>query len=200
VSRRTTSLPAGYFEAIYQRDADPWGFASSDYEREKYAATLQALPRVSYRHGLEIGCSIGVLTSQLAARCERLLAIDAVEAALNQARERCGGDPGVTFQRMEVPSRLPDGSFDLLVLSEVAYYWDVGDLMLMAGFAEGAIEAGGDIILVHWTGETDYPLTGDEAAQRFIAAVAPSTQVVHQSRAELYRLDVLRRLGQQPAP
>ena len=40
VSRPQGSLPAGYFEAIYRRIADPWRFASSDYEREKYAATL----------------------------------------------------------------------------------------------------------------------------------------------------------------
>ena len=27
---------------------------------------------------------------------------------------------------------------------------------------------GGDIVLVHWLGTTDYPLTGDEAAELFI--------------------------------
>ena len=76
MSRRKASLPSAYFEAIYQADADPWRFATSDYEREKYAATLAALPLQAYRSGFEVGCSIGVLTSQLARRCDRLLAVD----------------------------------------------------------------------------------------------------------------------------
>ena len=67
----------------------------------------------------------------------------------------------------------------------------------MAAFAGQAVEPGGDIVLVHWTGETDYPLTGDEAAQRFIDATATLTCIVHQDRAELYRIDVLQRLGEQ---
>ena len=90
-------------------------------------------------------------------------------------------------------------SFDLLVLSEVIYYWSIADLERMAAFADRAVEPGGDMVLVHWTGETDYPLTGDEAAQRFLAATAPFTRVVLQDRAEFYRIDVLRRLGQRPS-
>ena len=76
-----SSLPAAYFAALYQADADPWRFASSDYERRKYAATLAALPRRAYRREFEVGCSIGVLTSQLARRCEHLLAVDVVDTA-----------------------------------------------------------------------------------------------------------------------
>ena len=63
----------------------------------------------------------------------------------------------------------------------------------MAAFAVQAVEPGGDIVLVHWTGETDYPLTGDEAAQLFIDATAPFTRIVRQDRAEFYRIDVLQR-------
>lgn len=196
MSRPESSLPAAYFAALYQADADPWRFASSDYERRKYAATLAALPRQAYRRGFEVGCSIGVLTSQLARRCDHLLAVDVADQALAQARARCAGQPGVRLERMEVPSQLPDSSFDLLLLSEVVYYWSVGDLERMAAFAGRAVEPGGDIVLVHWTGGTDYPLTGDEAAQRFIAATAWATRILHQDRTELYRIDVLQRLGQ----
>lgn len=141
-----------------------------------------------------------MLTSQLARRCDRLLAVDSVAAALSQARTRCRGYPGLRFELMEVPKQLPDGPFDLLVLSEVVYYWSVVDLERMAAFAMQAVEAGGDIVLVHWTGETDYPLTGDEAAQLFIDATASCTRIVHQHRAELYRIDVLQRVGQQVPP
>ena len=42
--RPAASLPASYFDAIYERDADPWRFRTSAYERAKYDATLAALP------------------------------------------------------------------------------------------------------------------------------------------------------------
>jgi hypothetical protein len=47
---------------------------------------------------------------------------------------------------------------------------------------------------VHWTGPTDYPLSGDEAAELFIAGVAPFMQVRRQDRTADYRLDLLRRI------
>ena len=94
-----------------------------------------------------------------------------------------------------MPRELPAGPFDLLLLSEVLYYWSTGDLGLIAAFVERAVTPEGDIILVHWTGETDYPLSGDDAAQHFIAAT-PFTRIVLQDRAELYRIDVLQRRGQ----
>lgn len=200
MSRRKATLPSTYFAALYQADPDPWRFATSDYEREKYAATLAALPLQGYRSGFEVGCSIGVLTGQLARRCDRLLAVDSVAAVLSQAQARCAGFPGLRFEVMEVPKELPDGPFDLLVLSEVVYYWSVADLERMAAFAVRAVEPGGDIVLVHWTGETDYPLTGDEAAQLFIDATMPFTRIVRQNRAEFYRIDVLQRVGQQILP
>ena len=37
------SLSAEYFERLYAKDPDPWRFASSEYERRKYAASLRAL-------------------------------------------------------------------------------------------------------------------------------------------------------------
>ena len=39
MSRRTASIPADYFNTLYARDPDPWQFATSPYEAEKYAAT-----------------------------------------------------------------------------------------------------------------------------------------------------------------
>ena len=200
MSRPASSLPASYFEAIYQADPDPWRFASSEYEREKYRATLAALPNAVYARGLEVGCSIGVLTRQLAQRCDRLLAIDCVEPVLVEARERCAGLPGVEFVRMELPRQLPAGPFDLLMLSEVAYYWSTRDLELVAEFARQAVTPGGDIVLVHWTGVTDYPLSGDEAAQRFIDATHAFAWPLLHARAEHYRIDLLRCSQAHPPP
>src|ERR1700761_3998891 len=94
----------GYFDRLYADDPDPWNFASSEYEREKYAATIAALPPGRFARALEVGCSIGVLTRLLAVRCEALLAVDVAESALLQAEERCSDQPWVTFARMAVPA------------------------------------------------------------------------------------------------
>src|SRR4051812_50160637 len=74
MSRRQSSIPARYFDELYAGERDPWEFETSAYEQAKYDATLAALPRPLYRRGLEIGCSIGVLTARLAGRCASLVA------------------------------------------------------------------------------------------------------------------------------
>ena len=192
MSRHPTSLSPAYFDRLYAADPDPWQFATSDYEREKYAATLAALPRERYASILEVGCSVGVLTRQLAARGDALQALDVSPMALDQARERCAALPHVRFAEARVPTNWPAGTFDLVVLSEVVYYLDRGDVDALALRVAGSVAVQADIILVHWLGETDYPLTDDEAAERFIAAAAPFARVERRSRAEGYRLDVLR--------
>jgi hypothetical protein len=52
------TLDASFFDAAYAWGPDPWNLAS-DYEREKYAITLKALPKQHYESALEVGCSIG---------------------------------------------------------------------------------------------------------------------------------------------
>jgi trans-aconitate methyltransferase len=113
-----------------------------------------------------VGCSIGVLTAQLAERCDRLLALDVAEAALAQARIRC---PGVRFERRVIPQDWPGGRFDLILLSEMLYYLDAAGIRETARRAAGALQPGGCILLVHYLGKTDYPTTGDEAAGLFLA-------------------------------
>ncbi len=190
--RPPRSLAPDYFETLYAADPDPWRFATSGYERAKYAATLAGLPHPRYSQALEVGCSIGVLTAELAARCDRLVAIDAAAAPLREARRRCASLPQVEFHQMAVPRDWPPGGFDLILLSEVVYYLNMPDLRRLASHAEASLRPGGHLLLVHWTGETDYPLSGDAAARAFIAA-CPFAPVLHQSRAEQYRLDLLRR-------
>ena len=186
MTRRTASIDPAYFEQLYASDPDPWRFATSGYEREKYAATLAALPQRRFPQTLEVGCSIGVLTAQLAGQCDRLLALDVVDAALDQARQRC---PAVKFEKRRIPDEWPNGAFDLIVFSEVLYYLDRTGIEQAAHRATAALTSGGCILLVHYLGGTDYPTTGDEAAEYFIAAsgLSPGRQL----RAEMYRIDRL---------
>jgi SAM-dependent methyltransferase len=169
VSRRSTTIEPGWFDGLYRADPDPWRFKTSEYEREKYGATLAALSRPRYAHGLEIGCAIGILTRQLATRCDHLLAVDASSVALETARAECATCPNVDFSCRMVPSGFPEGRFVVILLSEVLYYLVAGDLAAVAQRCFDALEPGGEIVLCHWLGETDYPLSGQQASDLFVA-------------------------------
>ena len=190
------SLGTEYFESLYQTDPDPWGFETSTYEAVKYAATLAALPQPRYRNAFEIGGSIGVLTAQLAARCAALLSIDISPTAQAQAVQRCRHLPQVRFELMNVPQRYPDQTFDLVLLSEVGYYWCWEDLARSQQLIYDSLELGGTLILVHWTGEVpDYPLDGDTVHNAFAEFAHGRLRHCSAQRTERYRLDVYERLG-----
>jgi cyclopropane fatty-acyl-phospholipid synthase-like methyltransferase len=193
MERAVQTLEPAYFDGIYAASSDPWRFASSAYELSKYALTLEALPRERYRKALEIGCSIGVLTQELASRCDSLLAVDASAAPLKAARRRCAGLKTVRFEQMFVPEQWPAGTFDLVLLSEVVYYLDAGDVRRLASNVTDATPPGADVVLVHWVGVTDYPLSGDEAANLFITATNGSCTLERSERHRRFRLDVLTR-------
>jgi cyclopropane fatty-acyl-phospholipid synthase-like methyltransferase len=184
-------MEPAYFDAIYASEPDPWKFASSAYERGKYRITTAALPKSRYASALEIGCSIGVLTKSLALRCNSLLAIDAAIAPLNEARRQCAEFSSARFEQMFVPEQWPDGAFDLIILSEVVYYLHAKDVARLASRVTKALAQEGNVVLVHWTGETDYPLTGDEASELFINLMDQTARVVRQDRYRAFRLDVL---------
>ncbi|MEN2787274.1 class I SAM-dependent DNA methyltransferase [Sphingomonas qilianensis] len=183
------SLQPGYFDQLYAADPDPWRMESSAYEDAKYSATLAALPRAHYPRAIEIGCSVGVLTARLAARCDDLLALDVARAALDRAAQRCHGLP-VRFALSTLPETPPPGRFDLIVLSEVLYYFDSAGVARLAAAVSAMAAPDADIVLVHWLGETpDYPLTGEEAVAAFKSAGA--WQVRQRARTPDYRLDLL---------
>jgi cyclopropane fatty-acyl-phospholipid synthase-like methyltransferase len=188
MTRRTETIAPGYFEALYLADPDPWRFATSAYEQEKYAASLAALPPRRFSTALEVGCSIGIFTRQLSARCDHLLALDVSDSALAQARRTCAGLP-VTFENRRIPGEWPAGTFDLIVLSEVLYYLAAEDVRRTAALAVAALNRPGMILLVHYLGGTDYPLTGDEAAHIF--ATASGLRTGFAASAPLYRIDML---------
>ena len=192
-SDQPNTLDSTYFDKVYGANEDPWAFASSPYERAKYADTLAALPAAHYARAFEIGCSIGVLTAQLAPRCGQLLSVDVSEAALAQARQRCASLPQVLFERLQVPDEFPEGQFDLIVLSEVGYYWSPADLARAADQLLAALRPGAQLLLVHWTPVVpDYPQTGDEVHEFFLRKTGPQGPLrhLHGHRADTYRLDL----------
>ena len=188
------SLSSRYFDDVYRANPDPWGFTTSPYEAAKYTATLAALPRALYPAAFEAGCSIGVLTAQLAGRCGELLSADISERALAAARERCAGLSNVRFEQRTLPGEFPVGPFDLILVSEVGYYLAMPDLLTFRERAINALAPGGHLLLVHWTPLVhDYPLTGDEVHETFLATADSPLRHLTGRREEKYRLDLFER-------
>jgi len=157
------SLDQGYFDGMYAASADPWGFASRWYEARKYALSLALLPRERYGHAFEPGCSIGVLTELLAPRCDQLLACDVAAAAVDSAARRTASLGNVRVGRMDILRDWPPGKFDLIVFSEVLYYYAGEDLNRVLDRAAAALRPDGNLLAVHWRHPVaDYPRSGDE--------------------------------------
>ncbi|MBB2202045.1 class I SAM-dependent DNA methyltransferase [Gluconacetobacter tumulisoli] len=189
------SWPGSIFARLYEDHPDPWGFETREYERRKYARTLAALGGRHFDFALELGCSIGVMTAELASCCDRILAVDVAEAALRRARTRCRDWPAVSFHQGQLPDAFPalaSGSCDLILVSELLYFLSPEDIGLLADRVLAVRRPDASILLVNWTGETNTPCTGDEAADLFIrhcriAAMEKDFSERHDS----YRIDRL---------
>ncbi len=160
------SLPTDYFDEMYARSDDPWGFTQRWYEQRKYALTLAALPGRRYTRALEVGCSVGVFTAHLADRCDTLTALDPSASALRSAATRVPGH--VRLVQGAVPTDWPEGRYDLILLSEVAYYLDDHDLDALLELVDR--DLAGDLVACHWRHPVaDYPQTGDAVHARIAA-------------------------------
>jgi predicted TPR repeat methyltransferase len=184
VSRR---LRPAFFDEIYAADPDPWKFETSPYEQAKYDATIDALQQQRFANGLEIGCSIGVLTERLAQLTDDLLAIDVATAALERAKAR--DLPDVVFECREVPEEFPDGAYDLIVISEVMYYLDPPAFDATCDAIERTLN--GTLLAVHWRPDApSYPLTGDEVHERLRDRFGPPAHTRHNAKYNLDRFAV----------
>lgn len=188
------------FAALYARSADPWCYETSWYEARKRALTLAALTRKRYARAFEPGCSIGVLTGELAPRCDELLAWDTSEAALDAARGRmiAAGHDDVTFVSNWVPDAWPGGRFDLIVLSEIGYFLSRAELLEMRAYIGASLAPGGELLACHWR----HPIEGGEldgdAVHRLLDATPGLQSVVHHREVDLV-IDLWSREGDSPA-
>ena len=188
-------LGRDYFDALYARNDDPWRLGTRWYESRKRAITLASLPEERYATGLEIGCSVGMLTEGLADRVDYLLAVDISQSAVDRARAQVNGRARV--ERADVLDAFPEGPFDLIVLSEVGYYFGRDGLERVLDGLEGALAPGGTVVACHWRHPVaDYPLTGDEVHE---ALGRRGFAVLADHREDDFLLEVLSRDGRSVA-
>ncbi|MCT9871923.1 PIG-L family deacetylase [Paenarthrobacter aurescens] len=144
------------FDEVHSREDDPWSYTTSWYERRKRALTLAALPGETYDSGLELGCSIGTLSEELARRCRAFLGVDASSTALAQASERLAKYPSAETRQLTIPHEWPEGTFDLVVLSETGYYLSPEELTELLARIQSSTQPGGTLLLCHWR----HPISG----------------------------------------
>lgn len=138
-------------DRLHVAEPDPWGVDVRLYERRKRALTLAMLPRDRFARGLELGCSTGALAGELAGRCDALVALDSSAAAVEAARRRLapfGTD--VEVRLAGLPADWPEGPFDLIVVSEVGYFFSPRDLDQLIERIRGSLTPDGVLLLCHW--------------------------------------------------
>lgn len=140
------------FDALHAERPDPWNVETSWYERRKRALTLAMLPRERYARAFEPGCSIGALSCDLACRCDELVVADVAPRALEHAAVRLSRHRHVAIRQLEVPAEWPHGVFDLIVLSEVAYFLSADELDRLIARVDETLVSDGDLVLVNWRG------------------------------------------------
>ncbi|MBF4574608.1 SAM-dependent methyltransferase [Frondihabitans sp. VKM Ac-2883] len=179
-----------HFEATHLHATDPWSVETSWYEIRKRAVLLAALPRERYGAVLEIGCSTGVLTEELAGRSDRILAVDLAESAVQTARERLAGLAHVRVAQGDVSDGLPAGQWDLVVVSEVAYYLDEAVWRDLIGAIASQFTEGGTVVACHWRHPaSDFRQSGD-AVHHALTQHPEFTTVVHHEEPD-FVLDVV---------
>jgi SAM-dependent methyltransferase len=152
-----------FFEQMYRRNPDPWNFASSNYEQGRYQAISNALCHRRYERAFEPGCSIGRLTARLAVFCDRVYGVDISPTAVQHARDHCRSMPHVEIACGMFPNSLPGGSFDLIVLSEIGYYFGAQEWNAIGLDMTNRIRPGGVLLAAHWTGVSeDHVLAGED--------------------------------------
>jgi SAM-dependent methyltransferase len=184
----TDTTSAEFFDRKYRETLDPWDFARSDYEQSRYNATIAALGARHYERAFEPGCSVGELTIKLAEHAAHVDAMDISATAVSRAQQRCRHLPNVTIHVGALPHQMPKNQFDLIVFSEIGYYFDEARLQELGNMLVRRIPTSGTLLAVHWLGTSkDHLLSGDRVHE--LLGDLGGLQLDHSERHANFRLD-----------
>jgi SAM-dependent methyltransferase len=186
-----------YWERLYG-SVDPFGFDRSPEESLKFERTLELCGNGRFGRALEIGCSEGAFTERLAPRCESLLAVDISGLAIERARERLHALEHVRLEVRALPVDFPDGPFDLIVASDVFYYWPIEDVVSIVPRIEQALAPGGTFVVLHYVPRMGSLINGDEVHDALVQHMRlehPESERREFGAGRLYRIDRFVKLG-----
>lgn len=186
------SLPGDHFDRLYAADHDPWGLEDGWYEDRKRACVTAALPDPHFRSVFEPGCANGALSVLLAPRCDRLLCWEPVVRPAELAAARVAVWRHARVEQAAVPASWPGEMFDLIVVSELAYYLDRADRDALWTAAIASLDPGGTLLAIHWTRPApEHPTTGDQVHDELVRRDGLCVVATHVEAD--FRLDVLGR-------
>ena len=163
------------FERKFRENIDPWNYASSPFERFKRRVLIRACGLVKHGRVLELGCANGETTRALLRISLRLLAVDGSVTAVAAAKRRLGGSTHVSFSRLTIPEEMPRGPFDLIIISEIAYYLPQHRLSLLGRRISASLAHGGRAVVLN------HRRMFDDAAQH--PALAHERLIFHLERS-----------------
>ncbi len=144
-----------YFNWRY-RGADPYEVTTHADERDKYKKIVEALGvKEKFENILEIGCGEGHLTQMIAHKGDRVLAVDISDFAINRAKKNVAGFEHVEAKRIDIITADMGETFDLLLCSEVLFYFEPEQLSGVVEKIKGLIRPGGYAALIHTLVKSD---------------------------------------------
>jgi SAM-dependent methyltransferase len=179
-----SSSPARHFERLYRDSDDPWSMRKRWYEARKRALTLACLPKAQYEAGFEPGCANGELSAALASRCKTLLVSDLNATAVELARQRLRELPQVRIEQRAMPHQWPPRQFDLIVISELAYYLQAAELDLLISHAIASLTGDATLLACHWRHSMQAGGVGAEQVHAALNARSELTRLVSHLEAD----------------
>jgi SAM-dependent methyltransferase len=149
------AVDTAYFDTLYANSTDPWSLEARWYEVRKRALLLACLPMRRMGSIFEPGCAGGELTADLAGRADRVLAMDLNARAVQQASARTAGLANVEVRQGSLPDDWPDERFDLIVLSEIGYYFPRDSWLRVVDACIASLKPNGCLLACHWLAEFD---------------------------------------------
>ena len=187
------------FDALYAADPDPFHVRSSFYEQRKIGLILNCLTKPTYAAAWDPACGVGELVARVADRADRVLASDASSQAVHLARRRCSSIKNVDVMQLPLPQRPPADTdpFDLIVVSEFAYYLPEETRRSTLELLHKVSAEGGELVAVHWRHHPqDAYVSGEQVQEEVVGGLEPlgwRHVVQHDDRD--FIIDVLERPG-----
>jgi hypothetical protein len=140
-----------YLNELYGSSEDPWHMRSGWQPQRKRELILASLPSSRFTNAFEPGCSHGELTTELASRTERLLAVDSFRDAVTDARNRTSHLSNVTVEFRHLPTEWPSNErFDLIVLNEIGSMSSAADWSATVEAIKGSLADDATVVACHW--------------------------------------------------
>ena len=168
------------FTELYRESPDPWKLSTDPNEVRRVERAMSLLSSSRYDSALELGCGGGHMTGLVAQRASRVVGVDCVDAALRVAGDRCASLLHVRFEKHWLPDSLPKGTFDLVVLSEIAYYMHEEVLRRFLQLVSDRLRVGGELLLAHASAFYSGQAMGGEQVSAVADSLLPELGLLRQ--------------------